>query len=80
MHTRQYVFSWSAIASALLPSALWAHPGHGTTDPQSAAHYAEPLHTGPILVAALCAVSAMVLLRRMRSAKLARQAHPIRER
>ena len=26
----------------------WSHPGHGTTDPDSIAHVAEPVHAGPI--------------------------------
>lgn len=41
-------------------SLLWAHPGHGTTPPESVRHYVlEPVHGLPLLglVAAVVAVS-----------------------
>jgi len=43
----------------LFSSSVFAHPGHGTTDPQSWTHYlTEPVHVG---VAAAIAVSAVVV-------------------
>lgn len=41
--------------------SAWGHPGHGTTDPDSIAHVAEPVHAGPIvgLVVAAAVASAV---------------------
>lgn len=59
----------SAVA-AWLPSVAMAHPGHGTTEPASVAHYAfEPLHAVPAIVLLLSfGASALVVRRRRKSA------------
>jgi hydrogenase/urease accessory protein HupE len=44
MKTRFLTLALTTLAAA----PLWAHPGHGTTDPQSPAHLAEPVHLAPI--------------------------------
>lgn len=52
----QRICSSLAGAVLLLGGELWAHPGHGTTEPQSVEHYAfEPIHAAPwvVLVAAI---------------------------
>ena len=48
------------ILAALSAYPAWGHPGHGTTDPDSIAHVAEPVHAGPIVatVIAACVASA----------------------
>lgn len=43
-------------AALLSGGVLWAHPGHGTTAPETVEHYAfEPIHAAPwiVLVAAI---------------------------
>jgi len=44
---------WSFFASSFLTAwapLAFAHPGHGTTDPTSPAHAAEPIHLLPLVV------------------------------
>ena len=49
------------LALAPLTGPAWGHPGHGTTDPDSIAHVAEPVHAGPVVatVIAACVASAV---------------------
>ena len=48
---------------------VFAHPGHGTTDPHSVTHYvAEPVHFAPLLALfAIAAVAISLLAARRRS-------------
>lgn len=58
----------SALAITLAPAVALAHPGHGTTEPQSWAHYlTEPVHIAG--VAAIAAIA--ILLERARSRRRA---------
>ncbi|MCA9074324.1 MAG: hypothetical protein R3B91_14635 [Planctomycetaceae bacterium] len=62
------------ITSTLVTTPLLAHPGHGTTDPQSVTHYVgEPVHALP-LVLIVVAVAALSLLS-FRQRKFAKQTH-----
>jgi hypothetical protein len=46
--------AWATACLILHAGSVWAHPGHGSTDPDGPAHYAlEPLHMLPILLPAL---------------------------
>ena len=48
---------------------VWAHPGHGVTDPEGPAHYVlEPLHALPVLLVALSIAAVWGVLRRRRAA------------
>lgn len=47
----------AALATTLVPAVALAHPGHGTTEPQSWVHYlTEPVHIGGVAAIALVAV------------------------
>lgn len=48
------------LASVLPTGLAWGHPGHGTTDPDSVAHVAEPVHAGPIVATVIAASVASV--------------------
>lgn len=53
---------------AAAPATLLAHPGHGTTPPETVQHYAfEPVHALPVLVVAAAIVVGMVARRSRRS-------------
>jgi hypothetical protein len=44
---------------------LFAHPGHGVTEPGTAAHYLfEPLHLAPVLILAVTMAAGLWLRRR----------------
>ena len=60
------VMMGAAGAMLFLGSPLLAHPGHGTTDPASPAHLAEPVHAGPILAGAAAIAVALTLAWRAR--------------
>lgn len=58
---------WLAAAAAMTTAAQ-AHPGHGSTPPDSVAHYAfEPVHVLPaVMLLAAVAVTAFIVYRRTR--------------
>ena len=64
---------WSVVATLLLTvlaSPVWAHPGHGTTEPTSPAHAAEPVHLLPVvLLAVVLALGIFSVVRRFRQAR-----------
>jgi hypothetical protein len=68
MQITRWFFPMTVLLSA---GPAWAHPGHGTTDPTSVAHAAEPIHLLPIICAAI-AMSALSVL-------IYRQLRPARE-
>ena len=68
MQITRWFFPMSVLLSA---GSAWAHPGHGTTDPTSVAHAAEPIHLLPLICAAI-AMSALSVL-------IYRQLRPARE-
>ena len=55
------LFCGLTLASALPAAPAWGHPGHGTTDPDSIAHVAEPIHAGPIVATVIAGVVASVV-------------------
>ncbi len=62
--------TFALIASILSAMPVFAHPGHGTTDPQTVSHYAvEPLHLLPTGMLAIAGVvfCAVIMSRRHRS-------------
>lgn len=55
-----FVGSFFALSALALPvSTAWAHPGHGSTDPTTVLHLAEPMHLlawlAPLAIVALVA-------------------------
>jgi hypothetical protein len=58
-----------AAAGALLTAGeLAAHPGHGTTAPESVEHYVfEPLHAAPVIALLAGCALAVVIRKRRRS-------------
>lgn len=50
MQIFRWFFSTTFLLTAGAQSVL-AHPGHGTTEPTTVAHLAEPVHMLPILLA-----------------------------
>ncbi|AMV17530.1 hypothetical protein VT03_06535 [Planctomyces sp. SH-PL14] len=70
------VFGRSCCCVALLLAAagpLWAHPGHGTTDPGSVAHIAEPVHCGAIFAAVAAVAVAGIVVWSFRKARSQRR-------
>lgn len=56
-----------AALHGLVPSVALAHPGHGTTEPETWSHYfTEPLHLAAIATATLVTVPFVIGLRRTR--------------
>jgi hypothetical protein len=61
MHKRWFIL-W-VLATLCVPALANAHPGHGHTDPRSAAHYVvEPVHVMPVVVIAGALVLAALTL------------------
>jgi len=63
---------WSVLAASLvavISPVAYGHPGHGTTEPSSPAHAAEPVHLLPIV---LCVVATAVSVYAVRRVKLNR--------
>ena len=57
---------WAMLLVAAVSSSAWAHPGHGTTEPTSPAHAAEPVHLLPvILLAGVVALGGFSVVRRL---------------
>ncbi|MBX3162680.1 MAG: hypothetical protein KF773_42355 [Deltaproteobacteria bacterium] len=53
------------VLSLVVPSAALAHPGHGSTPPESWTHYlTEPVHVGLAAIALIAAAAAWRRLRR----------------
>lgn len=68
----QFKRLWSVLAAfsmAVISPVAFGHPGHGTTEPSSPAHAAEPVHLLPI---ALCVVATAVSVYAVRRMKLNR--------
>jgi putative copper export protein len=60
------------LASLAVPTTALAHPGHGTTEPDSWAHYlTEPLHVAVIAAAVSLALGVGLAWRRSRRASRA---------
>ncbi len=54
---------WLMLVLFCLPSAVLAHPGHGTTAPETVSHYvAEPVHVAPLLAIVVIIVAGISLL------------------
>jgi len=50
-------------------SPVWAHPGHGTTDPATVSHFVfEPMHSVPLVLMLLATGAAWLIYRRRKSA------------
>lgn len=64
-----------ATACLMLPAgSVWAHPGHGSTDPAGPAHYVlEPLHALPVLLLVLAAGGVWSVSRIRRRAAVRRE-------
>ena len=62
------VFAVLSVVALFEPARLWAHPGHGVTDPDSLAHHTvEWVHAGPWWIAAAAAAfTAAALWRSLR--------------
>ena len=66
-HKRLGFFSAACVA---LASPLFAHPGHGTTEPTSPLHAAEPVHLLPVLIlATVVACGGFLVVRRFKLAR-----------
>ncbi len=66
-------FAYCLTACLFAASPVLAHPGHGVTEGDSAAHYLfEPLHAAPVVLVLMAGLAAGVWLKRRRNA-LARE-------
>ena len=66
MQHHNFRFVWATLLVAAVSSSAWAHPGHGTTEPTSPAHAAEPVHLLPVLLlAGVVALGGFSLLQRL---------------
>lgn len=55
--------------TASLSSPIFAHPGHGATEGNSAIHYlTEPFHIGPAVVVVAAGLTTALWLKRRRNA------------
>ncbi len=69
--------TFALLMSALQTGTLLAHPGHGTTDPQTAQHYAvEPLHALPWIAAIVVAGVALMFIMRLGGAAVVHRVAP----
>ena len=66
----QFKRLWSVLAAVLVAvtsPVAFGHPGHGTTEPSSPAHAAEPVHLLPIVLGVIAATTVSVFaVRRMK--------------
>lgn len=56
---------WSALAALVIATwaaPVWSHPGHGTTEPTSVAHAAEPVHLLPVVLLAVVLLAVVIAL------------------
>jgi uncharacterized membrane protein len=61
---------WATLLVATVGSSVWAHPGHGTTEPTSSAHAAEPVHLLPaLLLAGVVTLGGFSVVRRFQQAR-----------
>lgn len=74
MQISRWFFPLIIVLSAGSPAVL-AHPGHGTTEPTSLTHVAEPVHLLPIVLAVL-AISLIGVLSYRRFLKVREQQAP----
>ena len=59
--------TWLATA---MTSQAFAHPGHGTTEPTSPLHAAEPVHLLPaLMLTAVVAIGGMLMVRRLQKSR-----------
>ncbi len=66
--------AWLAACLMLCPESASAHPGHGVTQPETAAHYVlEPLHALPVLLIALAIGGVLHAARLRRKAAIRRE-------
>lgn len=56
---------WAVGICGLCTTTLWAHPGHGETDPTSPLHAAEPIHLLPVAALAIVACGMLLLARKL---------------
>ena len=73
MQHKKFSSIWATLFIAVIGSSVWAHPGHGTTEPTSPVHAAEPVHLLPVIllagVVALGGFSVVRQLQRVRERK-----------
>ena len=65
----QFKRLWSVLAAALVAvtsPVAFGHPGHGTTEPSSPAHAAEPVHLLPIVLGVVATAVSVFAVRRMK--------------
>ena len=69
MNVLKYVAAATAcVGECLLSAKLYAHPGHGSTASDSAAHVLlEPVHVAPFVGVSLLIAMALVLVRRSKT-------------
>jgi hydrogenase/urease accessory protein HupE len=69
----QFKRLWSVLAMLCVAAAVspaFGHPGHGTTEPESALHAAEPVHLLPLtMLAAVIALGGFSVVRRLKQAR-----------
>ncbi|MEZ6148436.1 MAG: hypothetical protein R3B91_24000 [Planctomycetaceae bacterium] len=70
--------TFALLSCALSAAPVLAHPGHGTTDPQTVTHYAvEPVHVMPWLATVVVGVTlTLVIMHRLFGDATARQHTP----
>lgn len=59
---------WSVLAAflvAVISPLAFGHPGHGTTEPSSPAHAAEPVHLLPIVLGVVATAVSVYAVRRI---------------
>ena len=70
MQHKRFRSVWATLLVAVLGSTAGAHPGHGTTEPTSPAHAAEPVHLLPVLLlAGVVALGGFSVVRRYQQAR-----------
>jgi len=64
---------WSILTAlfvGVISPLCFSHPGHGTTEPTSPAHAAEPVHLLPVvLLSGVIALGGFSILRRFKQAR-----------
>lgn len=60
----------ATLLAVMRAAPVWAHPGHGTTDPTSPSHAAEPVHLLPVvLLAVAIALGGFSVVRRFQKVR-----------
>ncbi len=60
---------WSVLAAflvAVVSPVAFGHPGHGTTEPTSPAHAAEPVHLLPLVLFVVATAVGILAVRRLK--------------